>query len=410
MMTSKIDMIANITNASGRDKYPPKRYLMVIKSLMFLYSHFWPMAEAARMAGWDVCIAADCDADPSRVTDAGMRYIPLPAANGMGQLFTECKSAIKLSAILGEIKPDIVHFIYLKNVLVGGIVARLHRIPAVLGAITGLGSLFADDRLLYRAARRAVVFGLRVGFRGSNSVIAFENGDDRRYFVSCGAISDQRCIIIPGAGVDRDWATYQPWRGNTPVILCAARMIRDKGILDLVEACRILLDRGINFELWLAGRIYSANPTSLTEKELKSIEEEGIGRCLGHCSDMRSLLQAASIFCLPTRYREGLPRVLVEASAMGRPSVTTDLPGCRDIVKHEVSGLIVQPGDVGELADALQYLLLNRDTREEMGRAARQIFESNYTLDSVLQALNGGYKLLGIPLHLKTRADAPVSD
>jgi len=380
----------------------PKRYLMVIKTVVFLYSHFWPMAEAVQKAGWDVWIAADCDADPKRILDAGMKFLPLPSVDGLGQIVGELESIIKLNALLHKVKPDLVHFIYLKNVLTGGIIARLNGVPAVLGAITGMGSLFANDRPLYRVIQRGVVAGLRIGYRQSNSVLAFENSDDRDYFVSRGAIRKERSAIIPGAGVDKDWTTYRPWQGRTPIILCAARMIQDKGIIELIEACRMLRRRGVPFELWLAGGIYFGNPTSLTEQQLKIMEEERIGKWLGQRTDMSSLLEAASIFCLPTYYREGLPRVLVEAGAAGRPSVTTDVPGCRDIVKDGINGLLIPPKDPTALADALQYLLQNPEKREEMGVAARRVFESSFTLDAVLISLSECFSRLGVPLNLST--------
>jgi glycosyltransferase involved in cell wall biosynthesis len=380
--------------------YSRRRYLIVIKNLTFLYSHFWSIAKAVQDAGWEVWIAADFDADPQRIRDAGMKYIELHTAAGFRHVISELRAIVELNAALRQVKPDVVHFIYLKNVLTGGILARLNKIPAVIGAVTGLGSLFAEDRVTYRILRGAVVAGFRIGFRNGRSLMAFENVDDQRFFVQHRAIRRERSWIIPGAGLDRDAVTQVPWQGKVPVVLCASRMIRNKGIFDLIDACREVRRRGHDFELWLAGDVDTGNPTSLTEKELKSAEMKGMVRWLGHRSDILDLLQKASIFCLPTYYREGLPRVLVEAGAAGRPAVTTDVSGCREIVKHGINGLLIPPRDIGALADALEYLLLDRSVRDRMGTAARRIFEDSFTLEAVLNAFNQCYKILAVPLTL----------
>lgn len=383
-------------------KQRPKRYLLVIKNLVFLYSHFWPIASAIQDAGWELWIAADPNADPQRILDAGMKFTPLYAVSGFRHVFLELRSIAGLNAVLRKVKPDVVHFIYLKNVLTGGILARLNRTPAVIGAITGLGSLFAEDRLDYRLIRRIVIAGLKFGFQSRRSLIAFENADDQEYFVRRRAVRPEQSCIIPGAGVDRKAIAYQPWQAESPIILCASRMIRNKGILELIDAHGELRRRGVNCELWLAGGVDEGNPTTLTEQELRSAEREGMVKWLGHRSDIHCLLRETSVFCLPTYYREGLPKVLVEAGAAGRPTVTTNVPGCREIIKHGVNGLLVPPRDVTALANALEDLLLHRDVCVEMGIAARRIFEDRFTLDAVLDSFSYCYRILDVPLKLKS--------
>ncbi len=379
-----------------------KQYLLVIKNLAFLYSHFFPMATAVQGAGWEVSVAADCNADPQKLLDAGMKYMPLHTVGGLRHPFSEARSIFELNSALREVKPDIVHFIYLKNVLTGGILARINQVPAVLGAITGLGTLFTEDKLRYRSIRPTVILGLKYGFRNKNSVLTFENSDDQKYFVDAGAIVRERSIVIPGAGVRLDAFIPEPWRGKSPIILCTARMLRNKGIVELLEASRLLRQRGHCFELWLAGDVDKGNPTSLTEEDLRAMEREGVGQWLGHRTDIPLLLRKASIICLPT-YREGLPKVLVEACAAGRPIVATDVPGCREVVRHGTNGLLVPPRDSSALADALEQLLLSRQVCEQMGLAARRIFEERFTLDAVLDALNQCYRHLGVPLDVTYR-------
>lgn len=378
----------------------PPRYLMVIKNLSFLYSHFLPMAEAVQRAGWEVWIAAEANENPQRILDAGMKYIELEGMAGHGHFVGTVRSLRGIYSTLQNVKPQLVHFVYLKNVLTGSILARMSGTPAVLGAVTGLGSLFVQDRLTYRLLLHGVLIGLRWGFRHPNAVLALENADDRDYFVSHRVLREERTVIIPGAGVEVDeiWPVAEP--PGTKVIFCAARMIRDKGILELAEAARLLRRRGLKFELWLAGGTDPGNPSALTPKELLSIEADGTAKWLGHREDVPTLLGSASVFCLPTYYREGLPRVLVEASAAGLPIVTTDVPGCREVVTPGRNGLLVPPRNVVALADALQRILENHEERGRMRIASRQMFEEKFTSAAVREALNKCYARLSVPIVL----------
>ena len=382
----------------GTDSVP--RYLMVIKNLRFLYSHFLPMAEAVQRAGWEVWIAAEANDDPQRILNAGMKVIELEEEGGHWNIVRSIRSLGCVRSALRNVNPQIVHFVYLKNVLVGSILARIAGTPAVLGAVTGLGSLFAQDRFTYRLIRHGVMMGLRWGFHHPNSVLAFENADDRDYFVSHRVLSEDRTVIIPGAGVEVDEIRAVPEPPGTPVILCAARMIRDKGILELAEAARLLRQRGVEFELWLAGGMDTGNPSAITSEELENIEATGTAKWLGHRDDVSQLLGSSSIFCLPTYYREGLPRVLVEASAAGLPIVTTDVPGCREVVTPGRNGLLVPPRNVTALADALQRILENREKRGKMRIASRQVFEEKFTSNAVRAALNRCYSKLSVRIVL----------
>jgi len=377
-----------------------KRYLLVIKNLTFLYSHFWLLAQRIQRCGWDVWIAAGETKDPGRITAAGMHYYPIPPANGAWDARGEFRTALHIHRCLRIVHPDLVHFVYLKNVITGGVLARVNRTPAVLGSITGLGTLFSEQRLAYRCIQSAVFAGLRIGFRHSNSVVAVENTDDRELFLRAGALTSGQTMIVPGSGVA--WrATKQPEEPpHSPVILLTSRMIKPKGVLLLIEACNKLIEAGIDFECWLAGDLDPGNPNSLTAAELGAAEASGHIRWLGYRSDVPDLLEKCSIYCLPTYYREGLPQSLIEAAAAGKPIVTTDMPGCRDIVKNNVNGWLVPRQNSSELFSALKKLLLKPEERKRMGEASRRIFEERLTLDAVFSAFNQCYARLAVDLTL----------
>lgn len=356
------------------------------------------MALAVREAGWEVWIAADPNSDHQRILDYGMQFIPLRTKSGIGSIAGEVVSAWGLYRAMRQVRPAVVHLIYLKVVIIGGLLAKFAGVPAVVGAVTGLGTLFAESRMSYKVMRSLVAPTVRLGFRNRNAVLAFENDDDRSLFVERGAIQREQTVVIPGAGVGLEEIAATDLPDGIPVIILIARMIRSKGVGELIEACRLLREKGLRFELLLAGGVDQGNPTSFTAEELRKVETEGIARWLGHRTDIPLLLQQASIVCLPTSYREGLPRVLIEAGAAGRPSVTCDVPGCREIIKHGVNGLIVPPKDVAALGTALEYLIKNPAICESMGRAARDNFIQSYTLSSVFESLDRCYRLLGISL------------
>ena len=377
-----------------------KRYLIVIKNLTFLYSHFWLLAQRIQRCGWDVWIAAGETEDPGRVRAAGMNYHPIPPANGAWDARGEFRAALHIHRCLRTVKPDLVHFVYLKNVIAGGVLARINRTPAVLGSITGLGTLFSERRLAYRLIQSAVFAGLKIGFQHANSVITVENTDDRTLILRADAVTPGRTMIVPGSGVEWREIKKPEEPPSSPIILLTSRMIKPKGVLVLIEACNKLTEAGIDFECWLAGDLDPGNPNSLTAAELRAAEASGHVRWLGYRRDVADLLQKCSIFCLPTYYREGLPQSLIEATAAGKPIVTTDMPGCRDIVKNNVNGCLVPPNDSSELFSALKKLLLGPEERKRMGEASRRVYEERLTLDAVFAAFNQCYARLAVDLTL----------
>lgn len=381
----------------------PLTYLIVINNLSFLYSHFWNLAVAIRDAGWEVTIAANQDVSAARVVESGMMFVSLPPVGGMGAIGRVFRYYGALTFQLHRLRPTAAHFIYLENVLLGGIASRLARIPAVIGAITGLGTLFAESRPHYKAVRLLVMAGIRWGFGNHNSVLVFENVDDKSLFINRKAISESRTALIPGAGVPADEIVPSDAQNQKPIILFASRMIRSKGAEELVHAAEEIYNKGIDLELWLVGSIDSTNPTCFRAEEIGNFEKLDFVRYLAYRTDVADLMKQADVFCLPTYYREGLPRVLIEACAAGKPIVTTNVPGCREIVHNEVNGLIVPPRDHAALVSALSILLRDKDLRHSMGKEARRIFEERYTLNAFFLAFDKCYRTLDVPLVLHRR-------
>lgn len=375
-------------------------YLMVINDIAFVYSHFWRLVESVQNSGFDVTIAARQSASPQRALDAGMKFIPLNLQVGLGSPWAEIRSLIELRGAIDDCSPDVLHLVSLKNVLLGGFLSRNRKQTSVLGAVTGLGSMFVEDKLLYSVLRPMVMTGLRKVFANPRSVMALENADDREFFVENNVVQRDRTFLIPGAGLDLTAILPTQHQQGVTKIICVCRMIRNKGIPQLIEASRILKREGLNFEVLLVGDADANNPTSMTPEELHAAEKENLVRWLGRRSDVAELLKEANIFCLATYYREGLPRSLVEASAAGRAIVTTDVPGCREVVVDGVNGLLVPPRDSVGLANALRKLILDPELCRKMGSEARLRFEQRFTQDRVLAAFSKCYEALEIPLEV----------
>lgn len=379
------------------------RYLIVLNEIGFLYSHFWVLATSIQREGWDVIIAARAGSSPERAINAGMRFIPLRIKIGVGNPIAEINGILDLRTIIRSCDPDLVHLVSLKNVLLGGMLIRWRKSASLLAAITGLGSLFVEDKWLYSALRPLIIYGLRQVFRKPRSVMALENPDDCKFFIDEDVVSAGQSIVIPSAGLDSDSIVPVPHNNPVITVLCVCRMIRYKGIFQLIEAARILRREGLRFELLLAGDTDESNPASLTREELRSAEADGVVKWLGFRTDVPELLNKSDIFCLPSYYREGLPRALVEACAAGCAIVTTDMPGCREVVVDGVNGHLVPPRDVVALADALRALLCDPEACRQMGIESRRRFEEHFTMTSVLAAFNQCYAALDIPLRVSRR-------
>jgi glycosyltransferase involved in cell wall biosynthesis len=223
----------------------------------------------------------------------------------------------------------------------------------------------------------------RLAFNHPRQVVIFQNIADRDALVEFGAIRAEKGVLIRGSGVDLRAFVYQDERDGIPVVAFAARLLRDKGVLEFVQAARLLRARGVVARFWLIGAPDLGNPTSISEELLASWRSEGVVELLGQRSDIPSLFAQASVICLPS-YREGLPKALVEAAAAGRAVVTTDVPGCRDAIDPGKTGLLVPIKDSERLADAIQILIEHPEKRAAMGRAGRRLAEREFSIQRIV--------------------------
>ena len=370
----------------------PKIAFLITESWHFL-SHRRALADACRGAGWDPVLIANV-AEKDRPQLADMRVVALDMRRASRHLLREFATLWHVITVSWRERPRILHAVGLKPVLYGSIAARVLGLNAVC-ALAGLGYLFTSGTLWARLIRRGVVLWLRLAFSNPRVRVIVQNDDDAKHLISHGVARD--VVLIRGSGVDLDQFQPMPEPGGTPIFAVVARMLGDKGIRELVLAARMLRGRGGACRVRLVGEPDAYNLSSLTQRELILWANEGIVEWVGFQSDVPAIWRDAHVCVLPS-YCEGLPKSLLEAAACGRPIITTDVPGCRDVVTHEVEGLIVPAKDWCALARAMERLALDPNLRRRMGQAARRRVEQHFGQDKVVDQTMALYRdILGRP-------------
>jgi glycosyltransferase involved in cell wall biosynthesis len=379
--------------------------LLNVNVAWFFLSHRLAIARAARAAGFDVHVAGDIASDQEL---AALRAEDLPfhrvrLSRGGLSPTRDLGYAAQLASVVRHVRPDLIHNVTAKPIVYGTLVARALNVPGILNAVSGLGYSFSGGPQRWLVSR-LVTAAYRFALRRPDIRVIFQNTDDMQAFVSAGIVEPAQAVLIRGSGVDLEAfpQTSEP-QGPLRVVL-PARMLRDKGVVEFAEAARLLCSRGIRGEFLLAGMMDEANPAGLSHQELTQLQQQCGVKWLGHVADMPALLATAHVVCLPS-YREGLPKALLEACSAGRAIVTTDVPGCRDVVTDGVNGLLVRVRDPEALAAALQRLLSDAALRAQMGAEGRRRAQAEFDVRAIVRSTLEEYrKLLDRPAHTVERA------
>lgn len=357
--------------------------MFVVNVDWFFLSHRLPIALEAQRQGYQVHIATGLTDRLNELQSHGLVVHPLGLNRSSAGLGNAWGTMVQLWRVFRAVRPDVVHLVTIKPVLLGGLMARLASVPAVVAAVSGLGFVFLA-RGANAVGRRGLVGVLyRVALGHHNLKVVFQNPDDRDSLAKLAHLPNGKVEMIRGSGVDLRQYTHTPLPQGVPVVVMAARLLADKGVHEFVKAARLLKQQGLSARFCLVGAGDPANPTSLSEAELSEWANEGVVELWGHRADMPQVLMAASVVVLPS-YREGLPKVLLEAAACGRPVVTTDVPGCRDAIECGVTGLLVPVRDVAKLAEAIRELIVDRERCMAMGNAGRLLAERAFDVIQVV--------------------------
>lgn len=351
----------------------------------FFWGHPLPVARAALREGYEIVVATAVHSYSQQILDEGFRLIPLKFVRGGHSPANELSVIRRLRRIYAEEKPDIVHHLSLKPVLYGSIASIGRKNLKVINAVTGLGYLVASPSLKAKMLRAVIWNSLRYLLYGIDQRLIVENDEDAEMVIERIHVPRARVFVTRGAGVDVNRFCAAPWNEQLPVVLLASRMLWIKGVEEFVQAAKSLRSRGIGARFVLCGDTDPKNPSCVSTRQLLNWQTSGIVEWWGHRPDMQQVFREAAIVCLPSHGGEGIPKVLMEAAASGRPIITTNVPGCRDIVRHGLNGLVVRPKNVSELADAIGQLVNDAGRCREMGCAGRELAVAEFSAESVVQ-------------------------
>lgn len=360
----------------------------------YFFSHHLPIALGAHASGYETHVAIPVALSDPRVANYPFKFHSIPLDRGSRNIVKELKVFMALFILYRRLKPNLLHHITIKPVLYGGLAAKALGLPAIINTMTGLGFVFTSTEKDWRRLllKRAISGLLRISCNHPKVKTIFQNPDDLDVFVNEKICANSSGTVIRGVGVDLKRFLPVPQPPEPIVVMFPSRMLWEKGIQEFVNAARELRLDGALARFVLVGTT-DPNPTSVPQIIIDQWVSEGVVESWGWHDDMAATLRRAHIVCLPS-YREGLPTVLVEAAASGRAIVTTDVPGCREVVRHGDNGLLVPARDSIALKNALKQLIENSQLQQQMGTRGRQIAEAEFGVEKIVEKTLSVYQQL----------------
>jgi len=390
--------------------------LFVVASDWYFCCHRLALARRIMAAGYDVHVATPLGRYCGAIEAAGLRHHPIEMVRQGRNPFQDLVTIKRLVDLYRELKPTLVHHVALKPIVYGSLAAKVTKVPVIVNAMPGMGYIFLSDQWVSRLIRPVIMVAFRLLANAPNSRVILQNFDDQKKWIAWRVMQSDRIVVIPGSGVDTEVFRPSAEPPGPPLVILPARLLLDKGVGEFVEAARLLRGRGINARFALVGEGDPGNPASVSPQLLREWQSEGAVELLGWHDDMPEILAQCHIVCLPS-YGEGLPKALLEAAACGRPIVATDVPGCRDVVRHGETGLLVAARQVAPLAEALEQLIGDAKLRRSFGARGRERVLAKFSVEIVTaETLHLYADLLGSTVTKKSRPidsiekDAPVGD
>lgn len=367
----------------------------------YLYNFRLPLARKLRSEGFEPVLVCPEDSYVERLAAEGfeIRLLSRLSRRGMNPFF-ELVALIELVRLYWREKPRAVHHFTIKCVLYGTIAAKLTGVRSVVNAVTGLGHIFLGQRTITRLARPFIRFLYRKILHARRGHVVFQNPDDLGAFIEAGLVAPEKTVLIRSSGVCLKRFAPRPGgpeinSSTFPNVLFVGRLLKEKGVYDFVEAARILKSHKDTICFQMAGAPDPGNPSSISLDTLNQWRQEGAVDMLGHVDSIADVMALAYVVVLPS-YREGTPRTLLEAAAMGKPIVATDVPGCREVVQDGHNGFLVPCKDPKALAEAIEKILTNPELAAQMGKNGHQLVAQEFSVESVVQKTIKVYEQIGI--------------
>ncbi|NVD44403.1 glycosyltransferase family 4 protein [Qipengyuania atrilutea] len=355
----------------------------IVNDSNFFITHRLNLAVACRIKGYRTIIVSPPWPDLTVLKKYQIEHVETDTVRERNSVISQMRLFFTYFSIVKAIRPDLVHLITAKPIILAGIAARILRIP-VVAAVSGLGFAFIGRSLRTKILRWLVGKGYALSLNSDRNTVIFQNTSDRDLLLENGSIRWPALVLIPGSGVNLDQIDVRSEPTGSVVVLLPARLLGDKGVREFVEAARLVKTKHGDVVFRLQGKIDEQNPTAISLSELSDWVAEGVVEYEPFSSDPNEMFGSSHIVVLPS-YREGFSKSLIDAAAAGRPVITSDVPGCRDAIIPGITGLLVPARDAHALAEATSALVENPALREQMGRAARRHAEKEFDIRIVTQ-------------------------
>jgi len=363
-----------------------KRVLFIVSEDWYFVSHRFHLAKSAISLGYSVALLSNYSKHRNEIEVAGIEVINWSINRSSKNPFQEMEAIKNIVLAIKHFKPSLIHSVAIKPVIHSAIACMISGIKPRIFALAGLGYIFTSSKKSAKLLRPFLKIIFKLLFYGKKTCLILQNPDDKSVLFSANVIKNNQIHLILGAGVDAMAFKYQKiLKDRMPVIILSARMLWAKGIQDFIDSAKQINNNNINARFVLVGTPDNQNPDAIPNEKLEKWHKSGLIEWWGHQNDMAKIYHQSSIVCLPTTYGEGLPKSLLEAASCGRPIVTYDVPGCREIVKDGYNGYLVMPKSVDGLVQAISHLLNNYDLCVKMGKNGRKLVEKHFTQEKIAQ-------------------------
>lgn len=368
--------------------------MYLVNCSYFFNSHFLKLAEASLAKGHSVYIVSGNDVKKDEFEKKGFTYISIPLSRGGTNIINEFKTIFEIYKAIKLIKPNLLHMLTVKPIIYGGLVNKLFksiRTEKTVASITGLGSASLSDSIKGKLLWKCIVSVYKFVLSLYSTSVIFENEDDRNLFLNNDIIPSNRSFLVNGAGVDV--LEFSPKNTNNKplIVVLVARLLKDKGVQEYIEAGKKLKESKCNVKLQLVGSIDEFNISSMKQGDIEHANNCGYIEYLGQRSDVAEIYKNSDVACLPS-YREGLSKSLIEASSCGLAIITTDVPGCRQIVSNN-NGILVPARNVKSLVSAIQYMVDNPEEMSVMGKRSREMAVNKFGYEVIINSFFDIYNL-----------------
>ena len=360
-----------------------KKIIFLVNMDSFFISHRFQIATNLLQNGFEVHIATEFTSYKNFLIKKGFKTHDINFNRNSTNIFKAFACILQIFFLINKIKPKILHTISLKPSIFGGFIAFFLPIKLNVISITGLGSMFLGYGLIDRIRKFIFNLLLRIIFLNPKLKIILQNKSDLNYLIKNTYLNKNKVEIIKGSGVDLNRFKFSKLNGKIPKIIMASRLIADKGVYEYIESIKYLKSCNFKGQFYLVGDIDFDNPSAIPKSHIEFWKKNKIVKYFPHKIDIKNIIKKSTIIVLPS-YREGFPKILMEAAAIGRPVITTNVPGCKDAVINNVTGLLVPPKNYFKLAKAIMRLSKNNRLLKKIGFAARKHAVKNFDVNHVV--------------------------